>query len=419
MTNRKKTAEALFLPLLAWRNIWRNKRRTLITLLSIFMAVLLSSLMISIQQGAWDAMIANVLSTYTGYIQIHQKGYSEDQSINRSFRPSTEILQQIQTHPNVLAALPRLESFALASAENLSRGVLVLGVDPEAENANTKLAARISAGKYFPKGRESALLSDSLAAHLKLQPGDTLVLLSQGYHGMNAAGKYEITGLVHFPSPDLNKSLVLLPLKTAQTFYGTGEQITSLALFLKPNSDAEKTAEELSSQVDTSRYEILAWPQMMPELVQARDVDTAGAVLMLLVLYLIISFGIFGTLLMMVRERMYEMGVLIAIGMKRYLLGIMFWLEITFIGLLGTLLGLAASFPVVYYFNRYPIKITDLHRDAVAIYERFGFEPIFPASMDPAIFVRQALFIFIITSIMAFYPFWTLKKLRVTEAMKS
>ena len=419
MKKQKRTTEPPFLPLLAWRNIWRNKRRTLITLLSVFMAVLLSSLMISIQQGAWNAMIANLLNTYTGYIQIHRKGYNDNPSVNLSFQASQELIRKIESHPKVQIALPRLESFALASTENLSRGVLVLGINPDAENAITKLTARISKGKYFAEGEKSALLSDSLAAHLQLQPGDTIVLLSQGYHGMSAAGKYSIAGLVHFPSPDINRNLVLLPLKTAQEFYGTGNRITSLALFLDSDSDVQKTAKTLQNQVDTSQYEVLSWTQTMPELVQARDVDTAGAILMLAVLYVIVSFGIFGTLIMMVRERIYEMGVLIAIGMKRYLLGIMFWLEITFIGLLGAILGMAASFPVVYYFNQHPINMTQLSSDATAIYERFGFEPIFPASMDPIIFARQALFIFLITSIMALYPFWTLKKLKVTEAMKS
>ncbi len=411
--------EPPFLLLLAWRNIWRNKRRTLITMLSVFMAVLLSSLMTSIQQGAWDKMTDNVLSTYTGYLQIHKKGYWDKQSINESFIPDEQLLNQLHEQRAITAVLPRLESFAMASADRVSSGVLVLGIVPEIENENTQLASRLTQGQYFPEGRAGILLTDSLAAHLKLHTGDTLILLGQGFRSVSAAGKYEVTGILHFPSPDLNKKLVFLPLQSAQELFGAENRLTSLALFLQPGKDAEDIARQLESQIDTARYEVLAWPDMMPELVQAREVDTAGAMLMLSVLYIIIAFGIFGTLLMMMRERMYEMGVLIAIGMKRYLLGIMFWLEITFIGLLGALLGIAASFPVVYYFYKNPIDMTRIAKEAVAAYERFGFEPIFPASMNPQIFLQQAIVVFILTSIMALYPFWVIKKLTVIEAMKS
>lgn len=405
--------------LLAWRNIWRNKRRTLITAASVFLAVLLSSLLMSIQRGAWDGMIDNILRSYTGYVQIHKKGYWDEQTINKAFHPSDSLMQTLQKQTSITAIAPRLESFALASAGNNSRGVMVTGTDPLAEEAATQISKHLIEGDYFEQGENAVLIPDALAAHLQLKPGDTLVLIGQGYHGVNAAGKYVLKGILHFPSPELNERIVFLPLKTAQQMYGAENLITTLALFMQSGSDAKSITQQLQQQIDTDAYELLSWMDMMPELLQARAIDTAGALLMLAILYLIVAFGIFGTLLMMTRERLYEIGVLIGIGMKRYLLGFMFWLEITFIGLIGALLGLAASFPVIYYFYKNPIDLTKMSEDTTEIYRKFGFEPIFPAAFDPDIFVKQAVVVFILTTILAIYPYWVIHKTKVVEAMKS
>ncbi len=422
MPTKRKTQFASVLKtelVLAWRNIWRNKRRTLITATSVFLAVLLSSLLMSIQRGAWDGMIDNILRSYTGYIQIHKKGYWDEQSINKAFQPSDSLLQLFKKHPQITSAAPRLESFALASAGENSRGVLVVGTSPRMEEAATQISKHLVEGKYFKEGENAVLATDNLAKHLQIDIGDTLVLIGQGYHGVNAAGKYVLKGILHFPSPDLNEGLVFMPLKTAQQMYGAEDRITTLALFMQSGTKVEPLAKELQQQIDTTTYELLPWTQMMPELLQARAIDTAGAILMLAILYLIVAFGIFGTLLMMTRERLYEIGVLIGIGMKRYLLGFMFWLEITFIGLLGALLGLAASFPVIYYFHTHPIDLTKMSEDTTEIYRKFGFEPIFPAAFDPDIFIKQTIVVFLLTSILAIYPYWVIHKTKVVEAMKS
>jgi putative ABC transport system permease protein len=401
---------------LAWRNIWRNRRRTFITMASILFAVLFASFMESIQKGAWNHMINSVVNYYFGFAQVQEKGYWDEQSIDKAF-PLEDSLQQLSSRVReVQAVVPRLESFALASAGNKTAAVMVIGIDPAAEDNMTRLKSRLVQGEYLESGDAAAILAEGVAENLGLAVGDTIVFISQGYRGANAAGKYPVKGIANFGSPDLNKQMAYLPLEEAQYFYGAPGLVTSLALKLESADDIAPAIKTLQSQLDTAVYDILDWKEMLPDLVEAKAVDSAGNVIIYIILYLIIAFGIFGTILMMAKEREYEFGVLIAIGMKRWQLGFSVWLEVIMLGLLGALAGILASMPLVWYFQVNPIRFTG---DYAAAMEQFGFEPIFPATFQLYIFLLQAFFVFLLTAIMALYPLWKIRKLQPVAAMRA
>lgn len=405
---------------LAWRNIWRNKRRTIITAASILFAVLLAAFMQSIQKGAWDRMVDNVVNFYFGYVQIHSKGYWEEQSLEKAFPMESALSDLPLQVPQIQALVPRLESFALAAHGEKTTGILVVGTDPLAEDNMTGLRKKLIEGNYFGADEDAVLLAQGAAENLQIKTGDTLVLISQGYHGANAAGKYVVKGIVKFGSPELNKQMVYLPLQTAQHFFGAPGLLTSLAVKIGEKQEASVAIDRLREKLDTAQtYEVMGWEELMPELVEAREVDTAGNVIVLLILYVIIAFGIFGTILMMTKERSYEFGVLLAIGMKRHSMGFMVWLETVFLGLLGAVAGMIASLPLIYYFYVHPIDFGKFSKDMATAYEKFGFEPIFPAALDAGIFLQQALVVLAITSVMAIYPLIKIKTLRPVEAMRA
>ena len=402
--------------LLAWRNIWRNKRRTAITAASILFAVLFATFMESIQKGAWDHMINSVVNYYYGYVQVHEKGYWDEQTIDKAF-PLADSLKQLQEKTSeIRQVLPRIESFALASTGDHTSGVMVVGIDPQVEDAMTNLSGRISEGRYLEDNEEAALVAEGVAENLGLGLGDTIVLISQGYHGVNAAGKYPIKGMVHFGSPELNKQMVYLTLPVAQYFYGATGLVTSLALQLDEQDDIRPVLRALHTELDTSAYEVMDWKDMLPDLVEAKTVDSAGNVIVYFILYLIIAFGIFGTILMMSKEREYEFGVLISVGMHRWQLGLTVWMEIIMLGLLGAFAGILASIPLVYYFYVNPLRFSG---DYAAAMEKFGFEAIFPANFEAHIFLLQALLVFIITAILALYPLVKVRRLKPVEAMRA
>ncbi len=364
-------------------------------------------------------MLDGVVNFYFGYAQIQEKDYWEDKSINQSFAMTKEISNLVDEIPELKELVPRIESFTLASHNNQTSGMLLVGVDPEKENSLTELGNRIVEGTYFGGDDKSVIIAEGVKDVLKLELGDTLILISQGYHGVNAAGKYPVEGIVHFASPELNKKMLYLPLKEAQYFYGAEGLLTSLALKIDDREDLEDVLGSLKSSLDTSQYAIMGWQEMMPELVEAQKTDAAGNYIFLLVLYLIISFGIFGTILMMTKEREYEFGVLISIGMKRRLLSMVVWLEVVFLGLFGAMMGILGSIPLVYYFKVNPLDFSQMGEEMMETYEKWGFTPIFPAAFEFSLFFWQAVIVVVITSILATYTFWKISRLKPVEAMRA
>jgi putative ABC transport system permease protein len=404
----------MFLFKLAWKNMWRNRNRTIITMAAIFFAVILSVATSSLRDGIFDNLVKNVVSFYTGYVQVHKQGFQDEQILDNSFETTAQTEQKILLDKNVSSVTPRLESFALASAEAITKGCLVVGIHPEKENRVTSLKNKIVEGEYIKEDDSAVLLAQGLAERLKLKPGDTIVLIGQGYHGATAAGKYRIKGLLKFGSPDLNDKILFMPLALAQDFYSANGMITSYVLSLYNTKNPETTTATIAAALG-KEYEVLSWGELIPDIKQHIETDTSNAKYVQGVLYMLICFGIFGTLLMMMVERKFEMGMLVAIGMKKVKLMILLMMESVLTVLAGCLLGIGASIPLVYYFNRHPIKIGG---DTAETYQRFGFEPIFPTSTDASNFIRQGIIVLVIGLILSLYPMYKAMRLNPVAAMK-
>lgn len=404
---------------LAFRNIWRNKRRTLITAAAVAFAVFTASSMRSFQKGIWDKVTEGSVSMFFGFGQIHQKGYWKEQTLNKAFDYDETFKKRVVETEGIKDAVPRIESFALASEGNLTRGVLLTGIEPEAEDNMTSLKSRMTKGEYLAKDDDAVIIAEGVASKLKLDVGDTLVVIGQGYHGVNAAGKFAVKGIFSFGMPELNKRLVYLSLSNAQKLYGAEGKITTLALNIPDKDDVPEIMSNLQAKLDTSAYEVLSWEEMIPELLEARALDEAGGKVTLGILYMLITFGIFGTILMMTKEREYEFGVLTAIGMRRGLLSLTVWIETVLVGLLGSVMGILLSIPVVYYMHVNPIPMEALGEGAAEAFEKFGMSADLPAAFEFNIFFTQAMIIFVVTTVLAIYPLWKIGRLKPVEAMRA
>ena len=403
---------------LAWRNIWRNKRRTLITAAAVAFAVFMASVMRSFQKGAWDKIVDSTVNLYYGFAQVHGNGYWDEQTLDNAIEYGDNIKALEKDIQDIQGVVPRIESFALASQGNLTTGVLVIGIDPSKEDEMTGVKSRIIEGEYIDDDDEAVFLASGVAEKLGLALGDTLILISQGYHGVNAAAKFPIKGLFSFALPDLNKRLVYLPLKAAQNFYGAENMITSAVLKIDYRDQVPAVLEAVNANLDSEKYEVKDWQQMIPELLEARELDEGSAILILAILYFIITFAIFGTILMMTKEREYEFGVLVSIGMRRWKLFSVIWWETVFVGLLGAIIGIIISIPINYYYHVNPIDLSVMGEEAVAVYEKFGIDPVLPFAFEMSIFLWQAFIIFIVTTILALYPFWKIRYLKPVDSMR-
>ena len=211
---------------LAWRNIWRNKRRTIITTLSIVVAVFLSAITRSTQEGQYDNMLENTVGTFSGYIQIQQREYQENPTLNNSLAATDSLFTVVKDQERVSGIIPRIESYALAASGDQSRPAMVMGIDVQAEQQLSQPQKNLVSGNYFESNIEqAAIVGKDLLDRLNAQLGDSLVLIGQGYHGMNATGLYPIKGTVSFSNPEMNNSLVYLPLETAQYFFSAKDRL--------------------------------------------------------------------------------------------------------------------------------------------------------------------------------------------------
>ncbi|MEQ8524915.1 FtsX-like permease family protein [Gracilimonas sp.] len=402
---------------LAWRNIWRNRRRTFITILSIVVAVLLSSVMRAMQEGQYDDMIENTVGTFTGYIQIQHTGYWDEKTLDNTLVVADSLIGNLEKTETVKHIIPRLQSFALAAGENQSRPAMVLGIDVLKEKYLSNPGNRLQTGEYFDSNTEQAvLLGKEMMLRLDVQVGDSLVLIGQGFRGQSATGLYEIKGSVGFPSSEMNKNMVMIPLETAQNFFASYNRLTALTLTLTDADEVEKTVQNLKAQLSAEDYKVMGWQEMMPELMQSIEADRGSGFILMFILYIVVGFGILGTVLMMISERTYEFGVMLSVGTPRSTIFLILAIEMFIVTLLGATTGILISIPVAWYFNINPIQLPD---NMTEVMEGYGMEPVIQFATDPDIFYSQAIIVFIITLIFCVMPLLKASRLNPVQALRT
>ena len=401
---------------LSWRNIWRNKRRTLITIASVFFALWFSLIMRSMQVGSYSHMADGIVEAYTGSMQIHHEGYWNDRTLDNTFEYSPELSGEIETIDNVKAVIPRLESFALASTGEHTKGILVVGIDPLKELELTHPDRKLIEGVYFDGSPDGVLVSSRLAEFLNLSLNDTLTMLSTGYHGASAAGIFPVIGIIKMPNPELDRRIVYMTLPGAQNFYGAESMLTSLVINVEDSEHLHKTKKKLTDLLDVEYYEIMDWKEMNPELVQQIQSDQAGGFIMLGMLYLIVGFGVLGTLIMMTTERRKEFGVMVAVGMQKKKLGVILTIEMLMMGFVGAATGIIGSLPVIGYLVKNPIRFAGEYAE---VFEAYGFEPIMPAEFDITYFIGQSVIVLVIFILAIVYPVNSVLRLKEIKALRA
>ncbi|HEX2921093.1 MAG TPA: FtsX-like permease family protein [Bacteroidales bacterium] len=464
---------------MAWRNLWRNKRRTLITVASVFFAIFFALVMRSLQLGTYNHMYKNVIEQYTGYLQVQHQDFWDSKTIDNIIQPTPELEQTIFDDPNTTTIVPRFESFALISSGPLTKGVMVLGIDPEKESLLSDVRSKLikyriteeniktlkqelpekyrsnlelNKGRsysnnsylllelgvedadssnvlgvfrkyasftngYIQKSEPGVLIGDRLSIFLNASIGDTLVLIGQGYQGTTAAGKYRINGIVRMPTPDFDSRIVYLPVDICQELYNAPGMLTSMAVAVKSSDDDEinRMIRSLGSKLE-SPLRVIGWREMNELMINQMDADSKSGSIMIAILYLVIAFGIFGTVLMMTAERRREFGVLVAIGMQKTKLASVMALEMIYIGIIGVTSGAIAALPVIYYGYYNPIRFTG---EMGKMYENYGMEPVMPMLLPDNYFLWQAFVIAVIVMIAIIYPVKKIMKMKVVSSLKA
>ena len=399
---------------LAWRNIWRNKKRSLITITAILIAVFLAIIMRSMQLGMYDNMIQNVVGSYSGHVQIHNEGYWDEQTIDNAFADNDSLNQTLENREDVSVVTKRIQSGCLSSFNDLSKFVFVTGIELEKEQRMTDWSKRLLEGELLKEGNDAINIGKGIAKYYNLNVGDTMVFIGQGYHGMQAVGAFPVGGILDMKNPNLNNVSVFMPLNMAQEFLSAQGMLSQLIVSKAIYGDEDALAASLKENLGQT-YEVMTWREMMPELEQIIQADSAGGLVMVFILYMIITFGIFGTVLMMTQERKYEFGVVVSIGMKKHKLMITMVYETIFLTSIGVLAGIICSRPIVLYYHNNPFRFPE---EQVKMMENQGFEAIIPFMSSYDIPITHGLTIFFISLLICIYPILTIYKLNPIKAMK-
>ena len=402
---------------IAWRNIYRNKKRSLITITSIFAALFLIIFMRALQFGFYDNLIKTVVESYAGYVEVHAKGFWDNQNLENSMVVDNELIKNIESVNGVENTVERLQSFSLISTGEKTRGGVINGVVIEDEQKITDWNKNIIDGS-FQLERNEIIIAKGIAEYFDLQIGDSLILYGQGYRGMMAAGKYPVKGIIDLKNPNLNKLGIFMTLESTRDYVSSDNISTHIIIDKRQYYSEDKILNDLES-ILSSDYEVMTWKETLPEIEQTITADSAGGLIMAFILYIIVVFGMFGTVLMMTEERKYEFGVLISIGMSRIRLFSIILVETVILSMIGVVLAILVTYPISYYFYLNPINIVTLMGEgADVMIEEFGFDPVVPFSISLDIPFSHALIIFTFSLLISVYPAIRIFRLNPVKSMK-
>jgi ABC-type lipoprotein release transport system permease subunit len=341
---------------LAWRNLWRQKQRTLLSLLSIAIVSALLVFMLSLQFGVYGTMMEATLHIFDGYAQFQPPGYADDPALDRVIISPERLVREALAIDGVTTAARRVNGFAILGNGERSFGAAVVGVDPESEARTSTIAATIVSGRYLrATDRDAAILGDTLARNLNVPLGGRLTLLGSARDGSVAADVLKVVGIYHSGVPGLDQSIMEMPLKRAQETFAMHGSVTTIALGGPSLETVNGALPALDRLGKRNGLAVLDWTALEPGLRDAIALKYATTMLFYLTLVVVVAFIILNTLLMSVLERTREFGMLLAIGMRPRLIGQMVWLELLGLALMGCVIGVAVGGGVTLWFEHYGI----------------------------------------------------------------
>ena len=336
---------------IAWRNLWRNRRRTWLTAGAIAFAVALLSFATSMQSGSYATMIDNATSLLSGHAQIQREGYRDDPRLERTIAGASALRARIERMRGVRAATERIEAFVLASAGERSFAGKLLGVDPAREQRVSSLPRRVDAGRYLgesaraPSADVEVFAGAALAKNLGIVVGGELVLLGTDRDGGVATISGRLVGTFATGEPELDRSVLEVPIEAARAAFALGDEAHAIVV-RGDASVVDALAAELRTVVAHGAV-VLDWRALLPDVEQAIALDRASGRILFGLLALVVAFSVVSSFVMVVFERTHELGVMLAIGMKPWRIVGMLELEACWLAALGIGAGIAVAVPLV------------------------------------------------------------------------
>ncbi len=407
---------AVRLVFIAWRNLWRNRRRTWLTIGGIAFAIWLLIFGRSMQEGTFGIMIDNGARLMTGHIQVQHPSYEEDPRVEHTFN-AAEALALIRVQPGVEFASARAQGFALVSGDDRSFGAQILGVETATEGQWSGLVGMLSEGRY-PERTGEILIGTTLARNLALELDDEMVVLGTAKRGGVAALSAEIVGIFDTAQPEINRSLVVIDVEDFRSAWLMGpDEAHAIVVIADSVIQSERLAPRLREALSSPDQTVLGWQELLREAEQMRDMKAVGTEVMFAVIAIIITFSVINTFMMVIFERTPEFGVLQAMGMKLRLIIAQLQLEALFLSVLGIAFGFLFSWVLIYALSGtgIPMPIPD---DAAEYYARFNMGTHIIPEFNWSALETGALVLFIGVQLASLLPALRLRKMRPVEAIR-
>jgi len=406
---------------MAWRNVWRNSRRTVIAGIAIALGLTLILVFDGFLGGMNQALYGNTVKLQGGHVQVHAPGFRE--KANRlpllPLVDSGAAVEAARAQPEVVAVAQRVETGGMVSSREKTMSVAITGIEPEQEAPVSLVAENVVQGRWLQSNDEDVLLiGQAMAERLEVTVGDRVTLVGRATHQQMRRRTMTIVGIYDLGIPEVEKSLVYVSLLEAQTLFDLRDQATEVAIYLEQVGQEPPVVETL--QTALPGYEVDAWDTLDPSTKQMMELEAQIMDIFGLVILLIAGVGILNLMLMAVFERTREIGLLAAMGLKRRETVALFLLEGMLIGLLGALAGCVLGGVIGAYYGRVGIDFMALYggvdigeySDLIGLmgdrlYLRIGI----------GVLVKRALTVAIIAALASLYPAWQASRREPAEAL--
>ncbi len=400
---------------LAWRNMWRNWRRTAIALVAIVLGLILLLAFDGLIKGSDQAIFGNAVRLYGGNLQVHASGFRA--KANRlpllPLDNADAVIQAAHAQPNVVAATKRIATAGIVSSHGNALPVAITAIEPAIEMRLSLQAEHITQGRFLSdEDGDAIFIGQGLAERLHVGLGDNVILLGRSKNELMRQHTMTIVGIYDLHTPDVEKGSVFIPLIDGQTLYNLRGQATEVAIFLQQVGTEDSVMSALQAQLPNE--EVDSWQTLRPEIRQTLDSKLAFTSFIGLVVLIIAGIGILNLMLMAVFERTREMGVLAALGMKgRQIMGL-FLLEGTFIGVVGAIIGCGLGALLIGWLAQVGIGLPDASGmgEVVAL---LG-DRLYP-TVTPADLLSRGLLVIVIAAIASLYPAWQASRQEPAQAL--
>jgi putative ABC transport system permease protein len=403
---------------MAWRNIWRNPRRTILTVCAITFATVLLVFMLSFQFGSYETMINTSVKISTGHLQVQAEKYQEKKSIRFVIPDPRAIAAIVDQIPEVAAYTFRGQAFALISSKDRTYGVVVTGIDPQKEATVSRIKKLVQAGNFLAaEDVNQALVGNLLAKNLRVSIGDELTLLGQGRDGSIGATVVQVKGIFRSGIDEFDRSAMQIPLSTFQDTFSMEEAVHEVVVIAKSLSDVSRIKAQLKAALavlnNRKPLKTLDWQELMPGLRQAIEMDLVSGLIFYGLLIIVVAFSILNTFLMAIFERTKEFGVMMAVGTTPRRLTKILLIESMSMTLIGIITGIFIGIGITYYFQIHGIDFSG----GSELLSQFGITGrMYPKLSLLSVSIGPFMVLFF-TFLAALYPAMKIRRLRPVEAM--